>query len=229
MKRRFETLADSNLEPIPTPTRLQFKRLRYQLLPALIFVVSLSLTAYLWKSYAGTWHGTGEVSSTMVRIAATQDGRIAEGSAYPRLYDHVEKGQLLARLVADQPLELIAPVSGMVTAIKHQPGEFVNKGQEVLTITQDGGSYIVSYIRPGSSIIPKKNMKVSVRGQDHHKWAECRVQEVGMRAVPIPANQLINAKRPEWGIPVRIDLPEADELVLRPGESVMLNFREEKQ
>jgi hypothetical protein len=228
MKRRFEPLADSNLEPIFTPTRLQFKRLRYQLLPALIFVVSLSLTAYLWKGYAGTWHGTGEVSATTVRIAAAQDGRIAEGSAYPRLYDHVEKGQLLARLVADQPAELIAPVSGMITAIKHQPGEFVNKGQEVLTITQDGGSYIVSYIRPGSAIVPKKNMKVSVRGQDHHKWAECRVQEVGIRAVPIPANQLINAKRPEWGIPVRIDMPEANELPLRPGESVVLNFREVK-
>ncbi len=98
-----------------------------------------------------------------------------------------------------------------------------------MTVTQDGGAYIVSYIRPGSSIIPRKDMKVSVRGQDHHTWATTRVQEVGTRAVPIPEQQLSNAKKPEWGIPVRIEMPEATDLPLRPGEIVLLNFRNSEE
>ncbi|MDB5322355.1 MAG: hypothetical protein JWN40_3986 [Phycisphaerales bacterium] len=206
--------------------KLQLKRVRYQLLPALIFVISLSVTAYLWKSYAGTTHGTGEVNSVTVRISAPRDGKLAEGSPYPRLYDHVDKGQPIGRIEAGpKSADLTAPVSGMVTAIKHQPGEFVKGGQEIMTLTQDGGAYIVSYIRPGSAIVPKKDMKVAVRGQDHHTWAQSRVQEVGTRVVPIPAHQLTNAKNPEWGIPVRIELPEAGALPLRPGEIVLLNFR----
>jgi biotin carboxyl carrier protein len=226
-------LPDPTLEPttttttiIPTPMKLQLKRVRYQVLPALIFVVSLSITAYLWTTYAGTTHGTGEVSSIAIHISAPRAGKLVDGAGYPRLFDHVEKGQPIAHIEGGQKsADLKAPISGMVTSIKHRPGEFVKSGQEIMTVTQDGGAYIVSYIRPGSSIVPKKDMKVSVRGQDHHTWATTRVQEVGTRAVPIPEQQLTNAKRPEWGIPVRIEMPETTTLPLRPGEIVLLNFR----
>jgi hypothetical protein len=228
MKRRFEPLADLNLEPIPTPVSLKLLRARYKFMPATIFVVALGLSVFLWKNYGGNTQGTGEVSATTIQIAAVKDGVLVESSTFPRLYDHVEKGQTLARLEGKQSINLVAPVTGMVTSIRHQPGEFINQGQEVMSVTADGGAYIVSYIRPGSSIVPKKNMKVAVRGQDHHKWAECRIQEVGTRVVPIPEHQLANAKTPEWGIPVRIEMPQAGELLLRPGELVMLNFKGEE-
>lgn len=211
---------------IPTPMTLQFKRVRYQVLPAMIFVVSLGITAYLWKNYAGSTHGTGEVSAIAIHISAPRAGKLVDGPGYPRLYDHVEKGQPIAQINGGlRSTDVKAPISGMVTSIKHRPGEFVKSGQEIMTVTQEGGAYIVSYIRPGSSIIPRKDMKVSVRGQDHRTWAETRVQEVGTRAVPIPEQQLTNAKKPEWGIPVRIEMPEATDLPLRPGEIVLLNFR----
>jgi hypothetical protein len=211
---------------IPTPMPLQIKRVRYQVLPGVIFVVAIFLTAFIWKGYAGSLHGTGEVSAISINISAPRAGRLIDDPGYPRLYDHVEKGQPIARISSGQKSsELKAPFSGMVTMIKHRPGEFVKSGQEIMTIAQDGGAYIVSYIRPGSSIIPRKDMKVSVRGQDHHTWAETRVQEVGTRPVPIPEQQLSNAKKPEWGIPVRIEMPGAIDLPLRPGEIVLLNFR----
>jgi biotin carboxyl carrier protein len=220
------TTSTTSTTIIPTPMKLQLKRVRYQVLPALIFVVSLSITAYLWSSYAGTTHGTGEVSSIAIHISAPRAGKLVDGAGYPRLYDHVEKGQPVAHIDGGQTSkDITAPISGMVNSIKHRPGEYVKGGQEIMTITQDGGAYIVSYIRPGSSIVPKKDMKVSVRGQDHHTWATTRVQEVGTRAVPIPEQQLTNAKKPEWGIPVRIEMPEATDLPLRPGEIVLLNFR----
>jgi len=120
---------------------------------------------------------------------------------------------------------ITAPISGTVTAIKHQPNEFVKQGQEVMTITQDGGAYILSYVRPGTGIVPKKDMRVLVRGQSGRKSAESRVQEVGTQVEPIPEHQLTNSKKPEWGIAVRIAMPREELLPLRPGELVVLNFR----
>jgi biotin carboxyl carrier protein len=211
---------------IPTPVPLKIKRVRYQVLPGVIFVFAIFMTVFLWKGYAGSTHGTGEVSAIAIHISAPRAGRLIDAPGYPRLYDHVEKGQGIARISSGlKSSELKAPFGGMVTSIKHRPGEFVKSGQEIMTVTQDGGAYIVSYIRPGSSIIPRKDMKVSVRGQDHHTWAETRVQEVGSHAVLIPDQQLSNAKKPEWGIPVRIEMPETLDLPLRPGEIVLLNFR----
>ena len=40
----------------------------------------------------------------------------------------------------------------------------------------------------------------------------------------IPEHQLANPKKPEWGIPVRIAMPDASKLPLRPGELVVLNY-----
>jgi len=292
-------LADTTkLEPIPTPMKLQMRRVRYQVLPVVIFAISLALTAYLWKDYAGSPHGTGEVNATTVHVSAAHDGKLTAGEGYPRLYDHVDAGQLIARFEAgalieqqsaageelskkqeelstvQQQLEnatkagekttdkakvdalkaqvatlktlleetrskfnrltkqieaanITAPVSGTVTAIHRQPNEFVKQGQEVMTISQDAGNYIVSYVRPGAAIMPKKNMRVTVRGQDGRKSAESIVQEVGTRVEPIPEHQLVNARRQEWGIPVRIAMPDTSKLTLRPGELVVLNFWDE--
>ena len=47
----------------PTPMHLQWRLVRYRVLPAIIFTLSLGATAYLWKNYAGSPHGIGEVSS----------------------------------------------------------------------------------------------------------------------------------------------------------------------
>ena len=287
-----------NIEPIPTPMKLQMKRVRYQVLPALIFTISLTLTVVLWKDYAGPGHGMGEVTPVTVKISAAHDGKLVESASYPRLYDHVNAGDLLARFEAGALIEeqsrlndemskkqgelsqvqkqleeatktnkgdkggdkatldglkqqvaalrgvldeqrsrfnhlnkqieaanITAPISGTVTAIKHQPNEFVKQGQEVMTITQDGGAYILSYVRPGTGIVPKKDMRVLVRGQSGRKSAESRVQEVGTQVEPIPEHQLTNSKKPEWGIAVRIAMPREELLPLRPGELVVLNFR----
>ena len=286
----------TDLTPIPTPMKLQIRRVRYQVLPVVIFTIALVATIWLWKDYAGTPHGMGEVHAVTVRIAAPHDGHLAEMDAYPRLFDHVNAKQPLARFDASKLIDqqtkvddqknklqdeldaankaveeatktgaadkakieslkgtaaalksqvnelrskydhleeqikasvIEAPVSGTITAIKGQPGEFVRQGQEIITITQDTGAYIVSYVRPGSAIVPKRDQTVVVRGADGRRSAYSRVQEVGSQIELIPEHQLSNAKRPEWGIPVRIAMPDASRLPLRPGELVVLNFKNE--
>jgi len=282
----------ATLAPIPTPMHLQWRRVRYQLLPAIIFTVSLGLTAYLWKNYAGSPHGIGEVSALTIRVAAPHDGRLARLETYPKVYDHVNEHQTVARFdvghlltqeeKAQEDLSRVqsdldkvtaqldqaaksgnepakgselkqraatlrdavaaarthldglsrqiqnatiqAPVSGKVTEVLRQPDEFVKQGQEIMTITPDSGAYIVSYVRPESAIRPKKDMRVVIRNQTRRKSAVSIVQEVGTQVQPIPEHQLTNSKKPEWGIPVRIAMPDPSLLPLMPGELVVLNF-----
>jgi hypothetical protein len=49
-KSNTPAAASDALAPIPTPMRLQWRRIRYQVLPAIIFTMSLSATVYLWKN-----------------------------------------------------------------------------------------------------------------------------------------------------------------------------------
>jgi multidrug resistance efflux pump len=285
----------ASIEPIPTPMKLRLRRIRYQILPIVVFTLALCATAYLWKDYAGTPHGVGEVNAVTVRVAAPHDGKLAAMEGYPRVYDHVDLGQPIARFDVthlqdqqdkaqeelsklqkelDDANKLVetagkgsdkskledakrqaaaykgaleekrtefdhlerqikaatieSPVGGKVTAVDRQPNEFVKQGQEIMTITQDSGAYIVSYVRPGSAVMPRKDMKVLVRNQTSRKSAWSRVQEVGTSVQPIPEHQLTNSKKPEWGIPVRIAMPDTDLLPLRPGELVVLNFQSDQ-
>ena len=287
------TTPGSELEPIPTPMRLQWRRVRFQVLPALVFTLSLVGTGLLWRNYGGAPQGVGEVNAMTIRVAAPHDGRLADLEGYPKIYDHVTAKQPIARFdvshlvtqeekaqddlsqlqrdldeankqldaatkagaeraqldalkrhaaslrdaVTTARLQLStltrqiqnatveAPVSGKVTAVFRQPNEFVKQGQEIMTITPDTGAYIVSYVRPESAIVPKKDMKVVVRNQTRRKSAVSIVQEVGTQIEPIPDHQLVNTKKPEWGIPVRIAMPDPGLLPLRPGELVVLNFQ----
>jgi multidrug resistance efflux pump len=287
-------LAETNLEPIPTPLKLQMKRVRYQVFPVVIFLIALGLTIYLWRDYTGNPNGYGEVATVTVKVSAPRDGKLAAVDSPLRLYDHVNAHDMIARFddaklitqqekvqenlskaqteleeanrgleaaqkggdkakleqlkaqvstlrtqVAELRSELNqleekiasakieAPISGTVTAVHRQPNEFVKQGQEIMTITQESGSCILSYVRPGTGVVPKKDMRVLVRNQTTKKAAWTIVQEVGTHVEPIPEHQLTNAKRPEWGIPVRIAMPEASKLPLRPGELVVLNFSKE--
>lgn len=287
----LDTHIEKTTEPIRTPLKLQMRRLRYQVLPVLIFTIALVLTALLWKNYSGAPHGYGEVNAVTVRIAAPHDGKLAEGE-YPQLFEHVEAQTVIARFdsskfnnelasvqeemsrlqnekeVADAAVTtamkagaekskidelkrqasliktqleerrsafnhidqqikastIEAPISGTITAIKHQPNEFIKQGQEIITITQDAGSYITSYVRVGAGIVPTKDMQVTVRGQDGKQWAMSRVREVGTQIESIPEHQLANPKKPEWGIPVKIAMPDPTKLPLRPGELVVLTY-----
>jgi multidrug resistance efflux pump len=284
-------LADTKFETIPTPMKLQWRRVRYQVLPITVFVIALCATIYLWKHHVVSPHGLGEVSSNSVKVAATLDGKLAEAADYPRLYDRVLPGAILARIEVGQlteqfaragevldakrielddakkaltaagndkakadPLKaqvatlertvkehlsefdrlkkkiaaatLVAPVGGTITAIHHLPNEYVKEGQDVMTITQESGGYIVTYVRPNAAV-PKKDQRVTVRAQDSLKSAVSIVQEVGTQVQLIPDHQLMNPKKPEWGIPVRSAMPLPSELPLRPGELVVLNYEQQ--
>jgi len=219
-------------QTISTPLALKLRRLRYKVLPLTTFCLAVGLTAWLWSRQGSATPAIGEVSIVTLRIVAPSDGRLAQTGAFPRIYDQVTPGQVMASLVpnsldaADQVVQLVAPAGGSVTAVRRQAGEFVKQGQELFTITRADSPHIITYVRGGTAALPKKDSKVLIRSK--HRSATGTVQQVGTSLQPIPEHQLSNPKTPEWGIPVRISLPDAAALPLMPGELVHLSYVAEK-
>jgi biotin carboxyl carrier protein len=297
MKRRFEPLNGN--ENIPTPMKLQWRRVRYQLIPMVSFLICAIITGILWKRHVAGPNVMGEVAAINATVTAPIDGAlmpIPRRTAEIEVFEHVSKDQViavfdtasllasskahdreLARLVESkrekqeqllalskggtttQPAsadvlkneikaldQLIAnqrdilsdidvkmancivkaPYSGTVTAIHARPGQHLRQGREIMTITAEGGTHIVTYVRPGSSIRPQKDMVVDIRTQDR-RIARSRVTEVGAQVERVPDHQLSNPRFPEWGVPVRIAMPTAVDL--KPGELVGLIYRPGEQ
>lgn len=207
----------NNPTPIPLHRRLQ--HLRYQIAPVASFIVCASLAAWLWSRQGGSSGAMiGEVSAVNVLVVSPIDGSLAAADApFPRLYDKVGQRQVVAQ-IAGRAIE--TPLAGTVTVVHRQPGEIVKAGQEILTITQDRGAYIVGYVRPDARIVPAADMKVSIRAGK--KSAMSKVAQVGTAIERIPEH-VCAGRKDQWGIPVRIDLP--DGLALRPGELVGIRFQ----
>jgi multidrug efflux pump subunit AcrA (membrane-fusion protein) len=299
-----------DLTPIPTPWHLQVRRLRYQVVPVVIFLVAAVMAGVLLKRYAIGPSVPGEVSAVTVRITAPMDGTLV---ALPREVseenikemDRVRVGDVIAKFddshhinaarVHERELEKLrtrlgekqkqladmtgaaakspatqpstaptpggsrdqlkaeiaaldeqirhqesllrdlnqkitactvrAPVAGTITTVSARPGTTVRQGRDpIVTITEDQGQFIVSYVRQNSPVKPKKDMLVDIRTSDR-RLTRSRVQEIGNQVEPVPPQQLHIPNKPEWGIPVRIAMPS--DVHLRPGELVSVVFRPE--
>ena len=317
------TVEETRLDPgpdvgrrIPTPMKLQIRRLQYSVVPVLIFAGAALWAAFLWQRHMGPVSAVGEVAAVSVPITAPADGALL---ALPRevsdrnieKFDRVRVGDVIAKMddtpfinqlqsvtneldklrpkledkqkqhaavtgggaaggakgTATQPTNANAalkeqlrqdiaaledqirfnesqarnltqkiaactirsPVAGTVTSIAAHPGTSVRQGREIMTITEDQGQYIVSYVRQNGQVRPKKDMLVDIRIDrgpgEGRRISRSRVQEVGNQIEAVPPQQLANPRMPEWGVPVRIAMPS--DVRLRPGEVVGLVFRPE--
>ena len=297
---------------IPTPWKLQVRRLRYQVAPVVIFLVAATTAGLLWKRHVIGPTTVGEVEAVRVVITSPADGtliplpreildhniekfhRVRAGDVIAKMDDgpfiaaasrHENELDKLRRRLSDKQRQLASltggvfarppastqkaseqkapdgsvdqlkldissleeevrfqesilrdlnqkiaactirsPVSGTVATIFAYPGTSVRQGREIMTITEDQGQYIVSYIRPNQGMRPKKDMLVDIRTAER-RLSRSRVQEVGNDVQPVPPQQLANPRMPEWGVPVRIAMPS--DVRLKPGELVGLVYRPE--
>jgi len=122
-----------------------------------------------------------------------------------------------------EALKIRAPIAGTVTAIHQWAGQNVQAGIPIMTIAAADSRYIVSYVRQETRIRPAVGMNVDVSVRSIPRLtARATVEEVGPQVELIPSHQLRDPSVPEWGLPVRISVPE--ELGLRPGELVDVAF-----
>jgi multidrug resistance efflux pump len=127
-----------------------------------------------------------------------------------------------------KPLQLLAPISGVVTLVHHQPGEQIAAGQPIITITSHQAERIIGYLPPSFPITPKLGMKVEVRTRPPKRLKSMgNVIGVGPHIESI-TNTLVQplSVRPylvqPLGRPIAVSLPP--ELQLLPGEPVDLTL-----
>ena len=84
---------------IPTPWYLKWRRFRYNVLPVVFFCASMGLAVWLWQGVAAQPNAIGVVEAVRVDVPVGADGllQVTPGSSWA-LFDHVDSGQLLARL-----------------------------------------------------------------------------------------------------------------------------------
>jgi len=130
-----------------------------------------------------------------------------------------------------KPLQLLAPISGIITAVHHQAGEQITAGQPVVLITSQKSGRIVGFLPPAFPITPRVGMKVEVRTRAPKRvTAMAKVTGIGPH-LEIVTNTFVQPLlvRPTvvqpLARPISISLPP--ELKLLPGQPVDLRLQPE--
>jgi multidrug resistance efflux pump len=138
---------------------------------------------------------------------------------------------VLARLDATQagaasnwgPITLVAPISGMVSGIGRQAGEYVLDGEPLVGVSSLGSQRVVAYLRQPYPIDPEVGMKVrlSTRTERREQFS-ASILHVGAQ-VEVITNALAMVRQGalvDVGLPVVVGLPVQNRI--RPGEVVDL-------
>jgi multidrug resistance efflux pump len=119
-----------------------------------------------------------------------------------------------------------APVAGVISFIHKRPGEAVVQGEPVVTIESDTAQYVIGYWREKHRDRPYAGTPVTIRlPQPNSVEYDCQVAEVGPQYAPVPQHQLRDFGMPEYGLPVKIEIPDELKATIRPGELVHVIYR----
>ncbi len=139
--------------------------------------------------------------------------------------------QLLSRLDAAQslaasnwgPVTLVAPISGMVSAVQRQQGEYILDGEPLVVVHSLWSDRVIGYLRQPYPIDPEIGLPVKVTTRTHAReqfWTS--ISQIGAQ-VDIITNALAYVRQGslvDVGLPIVIDLPSQSRI--RPGEIVDL-------
>ena len=217
---------------VPLAWSVRSRRIRSQGIPVAIFLMAVVASGWLWRERGVGVQSVGEVSSPKVDVTSPMMGRIValpnQASGQWSVYDHIQAGEIVARIEepageAGKTIEVQAPISGTLVAIRCSPGQTVTPGQLIATIAADDGRHIVGYIPEESPLSAKPGMQVTLRSRGAAApRLTSEVEKVGVQIQKIPRHQQTSANMPQWGIPVRIKVP--NNATLRPGALVDVLF-----
>ncbi len=203
----------------------RLRDLAIRFLPFAFFGVALFFVAMLWSQRFGTATVSAEVDTIKVRLTSPGAGVLAQMSA--RDLTEVKQGEVLGQIFltgANTPLDIKSPMKGTVSIVNLQPGEFVQPGQHLLTISASKADRIIAFIRQPLSVTVEPNTQVKIRCRSlGQKTAFARVIKVGTELAPIRKSLLpAQHDRDEAGLPIFISVPE--NLPLHAGEIVDVTF-----
>jgi multidrug resistance efflux pump len=234
---------------IPQSWPVRWRRIRRQGIPIVCFVLSVAASEWLWNQQRGAVHSIGEVNAARIDVASPTSGVVI---AFPdvnrnwQVYDHVQAGDLLAVVESShsqaptqtdgnganengaRSADVRAPITGTLVAIYCAPGQAVPQGGLIASIASDEPRYILSYLPENSRIVAEPGMPVSVQTRSvGSRQFKTKIQTVGRQIELVPPHQMDNPATPQWGLPVRIQLPEDADL--RPGALVDVDFTDTRQ
>jgi multidrug resistance efflux pump len=123
-----------------------------------------------------------------------------------------------------ESLTVKAPFNGMIRDIFCFPGQTVTLGTPIMTILANEAPHVITYLREYHRAEPKVGAVVDMRVRSLPiRSVAGVVSEIGPQVVKVPPQQLRDPTKPEWGLPIRIDM--APESGLHPGELVDVTFR----
>ena len=127
--------------------------------------------------------------------------------------------------LAVKPVELKAPIDGVVTTISKRPGERLIKGDIILTISSPRTDRIIGYLRQPINDVPTTNDTMIVRSRAFKRTVgTAQILKVGAQLVPInPLLLAPDGKRMEVGLPIMISVPMG--MRLSPGEYVDMTVK----
>jgi multidrug resistance efflux pump len=168
-----------------------------------------------------------ETERSLERLASMADAFVPSGDNDPvRQALALEEAKI--RVFEDKlkPLQLLAPIDGVVTCIHHRPGEQIIAGTVLVTITAKTSDRIVAFLPRNLAYTPKVGtpVEVSTRSTLQRRTALATVIGIGPQLEGV-TNPLIMPPVavnpyfvPNTGRPISISLPP--ELKLLPGELV---------
>jgi multidrug resistance efflux pump len=130
--------------------------------------------------------------------------------------------QQLQELIDNRDIR--SPIAGTVMEVHRRSGQAVRPGQIIMVIASGKPDYIVSYVRQQQPVKPAPGMAIEIRKRTPERtMARTYVQGVAEHVELVPEHQLRDTRTPEWGTPVRIEIPA--NMQLKPGELVDVLFR----
>jgi len=123
------------------------------------------------------------------------------------------------------PIILRAPMDGKISAILRRPGEAINAGETIATITAYNSARIVGYLHTPLIEPPKVGTPVEVRTRGFRREVgRAIITEVGTEIEPVAPALLgpVKLANLELGLPISISMP--GELRIMPGELVDLTI-----
>lgn len=174
------------------------------------------------------------------RLVNESEQRLSEAKATANVFTNIGSATLpetIKQMQSDrrqmasareEPIVLRAPIDGTIGLIMRRAGENVVAGEPILYIHSMTGDRIITYVRQGTPVEPRKGMAVRIRCRTiAREEAVGHIEEVGHRFESITNQALL---RPgmlfELGMPVGVNMPQSLRSILRPGEVVDLSIEQ---
>jgi multidrug resistance efflux pump len=150
-----------------------------------------------------------------------------QNSSFGQAMADLDKQRQMLEALQAEPLALEAPMDGIVTTIHRQEGENIVAGEPLVTISATYSERLVGYLRQPLPFQPEEGMKVVVRTRSAKRQiAESHIAAVGAQFEVITNVALMRPNAMlEVGLPLAINMPQALQAFVRPGEPLEVTIR----